>query len=102
MLHGQEVIVRIAHRGHVNKLLRGLVLGDGPAPALGTPIFNPETGREAGRITSVAASPLVGRAIALGYVRRELAPGAAVRVGAADGAEATVSDLPFAAGGTGG
>ncbi|HET6764970.1 MAG TPA: glycine cleavage T C-terminal barrel domain-containing protein [Longimicrobiaceae bacterium] len=99
---GQEVIVRIAHRGHVNRLLRGLLLGDVPTPDIGTPLFNPETGREAGRITSVAVSPRMGQTIALGYVRRELAPDAAVRVGAADGAEATVSALPFGADGTGG
>jgi folate-binding protein YgfZ len=92
---GQEVIVRIAHRGHVNRLLRGLLLGDSPSPAAGTPLFNPETGREAGRITSVAVSPLMGQTIALGFVRREIAPGAVVRVGSADGAEATVSELPF-------
>ena len=92
---GQEVIVRIAHRGHVNKHLRGLLLGDAPAPAIGTRLVNPETGKDAGWLTSVAFSPMLGQTVALGYVRREVAPGAAVRVGAAEGAAATVVRLPF-------
>jgi folate-binding protein YgfZ len=93
---GQEVIIRIAHRGHVNKHLRGLLLGDAPAPAAGASIVNPENGREAGRVTSAAFSPLLGQTVALGYVRRELEPGATVRVGSADGPPATVAKLPFA------
>ena len=92
---GQEVIVRIAHRGHVNRHLRGLLLGDAPAPEPGTRLFHPETGREVGRITSTAASPRREETVALGYVRRELGPGDAVRVGAPDGAGAAVVALPF-------
>jgi folate-binding protein YgfZ len=92
---GQEVIVRIAHRGHVNRHLRGLRLGHAPAPAPGTPLFHPETGREVGRITSVAASPLLGETVALGFVRRELGPGSTVRTGAPDGGSAEVVALPF-------
>jgi folate-binding protein YgfZ len=91
---GQEVIVRIAHRGHVNRHLRGLRLG-AAAPAAGTPLFHPDTGREVGRITSTAFSPLLGETVALGYVRRELGPGDAVRVGAADGERAWIVELPF-------
>jgi len=92
---GQEVIIRIAHRGHVNKHLRGLLLGDAPAPATGTRLINPETGKDAGWLTSVAHSPMLGQTVALGYVRREVEPGAAVRVGTAEGAPATVARLPF-------
>ena len=92
---GQEVIVRIAHRGHVNRHLRGFLLGDGPAPAVGTPIFRADTGKEAGRLTSVAFSPMMGQAVALGYARRELEPGAEVLIGAADGPAAKVVRLPF-------
>ncbi len=92
---GQEVIVRIAHRGHVNRHLRGLRLGGLAAPVRGTPLFHPETGREVGRITSTAFSPLLGETVALGYVRRELGPGDAVRVGSADGESAAVVELPF-------
>jgi folate-binding protein YgfZ len=96
---GQEVIVRIAHRGHVNRLLRGLRLGDAPAPARGTPLFHPETGKQVGFVGTAAASPLMGETVALGFVRRELEPGATVRMGAADGRQATVAALPFAAAG---
>ena len=92
---GQEVIVRIAHRGHVNRHLRGLRLGALAAPAPGTPLFHPETGREVGRVTSTARSPLLAETVALGYVRRELAPGDAVRVGSAEGPRAAVVELPF-------
>ncbi|HET7232957.1 MAG TPA: glycine cleavage T C-terminal barrel domain-containing protein [Longimicrobium sp.] len=92
---GQEVIIRIAHRGHVNKHLRGLLLGDAPAPQIGTRLINAETGKDAGWLTSVAFSPMLGQTVALGYVRREVEPGATVRVGAAEGAAATVARLPF-------
>ncbi len=92
---GQEVIVRIAHRGHVNRHLRGLRLGGLPAPAAGTRLFHPETGKEVGRITSVAFSPLLGETVALGYVRRELGPGDVVRVADPEGESATVAALPF-------
>ncbi|MDP9348761.1 MAG: hypothetical protein M3P24_06425, partial [Gemmatimonadota bacterium] len=85
---GQEVIVRIAHRGHVNRHLRGLRLGAAPAPVPGTPLFHPETAKEVGRITSVAASPLLGETVGLGFVRRELAPGSTVRVGGPDAGSA--------------
>lgn len=92
---GQEVIVRIAHRGHVNKHLRGLLLGDAPAPVIGTRLIHPESGKDVGWLTSVAFSPMLGQTVALGYVRREVEPGAAVRAGTVDGAQATVARLPF-------
>jgi tRNA-modifying protein YgfZ len=93
---GQEVIVRIAHRGHVNRHLRGLVLPDGPTPARGTPIFNPVTGKQGGWVTTAVVSPRLGVPIALAYVRREIEPGGTVRVGSAEGEEARVVNLPFA------
>jgi folate-binding protein YgfZ len=92
---GQEVIVRIAHRGHVNRLLRGLLLGEAPAPAPRTPLFHPDSGKEIGWTTSAAFSPRLGQTVALGYVRREVEPGGAVRVGPAEGTTATVVALPF-------
>jgi folate-binding protein YgfZ len=94
---GQEVIVRIAHRGHVNRQLRGLRLGESASPSQGTPLFAAEGGKEVGRITSAARSPLLGESVALGYVRREVEPGQRVRLGSPEGPEATVSTLPFAA-----
>jgi folate-binding protein YgfZ len=92
---GQEVIIRIAHRGHVNRHLRGLLLGDAPAPDTGTRLFSPETGKDVGWITSVARSPMLAQTIALGYVRREVEPGGTVRAGSAEGPAAAVVRLPF-------
>ena len=94
---GQEVIVRIAHRGHVNRHLRGLLLGEAPAPAARAPLVNPQTGKEVGWTTSAAFSPRLGQTVAMGYVRREIEPGAEVRIGAADGVSARVVGLPFEA-----
>jgi folate-binding protein YgfZ len=92
---GQEVIIRIAHRGHVNRHLRGLRLGDAAAPAFRTPLFHPESGKEIGWTTSTAVSPRMGGPVSLGYVRRELGPGDTVKVGGPDGDEAEVTGLPF-------
>lgn len=90
---GQEVIVRIRDRGHVNRHLRGLRF-EGSAPASGTSLFAPEIRgeRAAGRVTSSVRSPRMG-AIGLGYVRREVETGDRVRVGAPDGPPAEVCAL---------
>jgi folate-binding protein YgfZ len=92
---GQEVIIRILHRGHVNRHLRGLRLVSGAAAA-GQELFHPEIrpGKPVGTVTSAASSPRLG-AIALGYVRREIEPGATVHVGSPDGPPAAVVELPF-------
>jgi folate-binding protein YgfZ len=68
---GQEVIVRIRDRGHVNKHLRRLVLGDVPTPPAGTELFSAEEPAKAvGWITSAVQSPRHGGVLALAYVRR--------------------------------
>ena len=68
---GQEVIVRIRDRGHVNRHLRRLLLGDVPAPEPGTELFAPGGGDKAvGWITSAVVSPREGGVVALAYVRR--------------------------------
>lgn len=84
---GQEIIARLHARGHANRLLRGILLPpDSPVPHAGAtlhaPEHGPDAGREIGRITSAAASPLFGGcALALGFVRREFVePGTAVAV----------------------
>jgi len=87
---GQEVVARLVHRGHVNRHLRGLRLSDGYLPQRGQPIQFGD--KDVGSVTSAARSPLLG-AFALGYVRREVEPGAAVTV---EGHNATVEELPFA------
>ena len=92
---GQEVIIRIAHRGHVNRHLRGLLLGDAPAPEVRTPLLHPESGKQIGWTTSAAYSPLMNQTVALGYVRREVQPGDQVTLGST---RAAVAELPFHAG----
>lgn len=89
---GQEVIIRILHRGHVNRHLRGLLLGNAPVPELDAPIAHGPDGKIVGKITSACVSPMLQQTIALGYVRREVAPGETVSVG---GVTASVVELPF-------
>ena len=88
---GQEVIVRIRDRGHVNKTLRGLHLGDGPAPGSEADLFH--DGAVVGRVTSAVDSPRYQSGLALGYVRREVLPGGVVAVGSVDGPLASVREL---------
>jgi folate-binding protein YgfZ len=92
---GQEVIIRIRDRGHVNRHLRRLRLGDAPTPAAGTEIWIAGRERAAGRITSAAASPRDGT-LALAYLRREAEVPGTVRLGAPDGPEVEVEALPGA------
>ena len=80
---GQEVIIRVLHRGggRVAKRLMTLTLEPGStAPEKGTPIEI--SGVQIGSITSAEYSPAQKRAVALGYIKREHAePGTAVTVG---------------------
>ena len=96
---GQEVIVRVLHRGggRVAKKLVGLTLGGSRLPCAGTKLMAAE--REVGRITSAARSPAMRCPIALGYVHRDfLEPGTALEaVLAEERAPATVTALPFVA-----
>ena len=90
---GQEVIIRVLHRGHgrVARRLVGLILDGDQAPPSGTVVRAGD--REIGHVTSSTRSPSLGRPIALGYVQRDFVePGTAVLV---DGASATVTKLPF-------
>lgn len=67
---GQEVIVRIRDRGHVNRSLRQLMLGDVPAPHRGAELFVDGSDTPVGRITSAVQSPRFGQTVALAYVKR--------------------------------
>jgi tRNA-modifying protein YgfZ len=74
---GQEVIIRVMHRGHgrVARRLVSIVVIDGTVPARGSKIQLGD--RVVGEITSATASPKLGTALALAYVQREHAvPGA--------------------------
>ncbi len=68
---GQEVIVRIRDRGHVNRHLHKLVLGDVPTPVGGTELLAADgSGKVVGRITSAVESPRYAGVVALAYVAR--------------------------------
>jgi len=95
---GQEVIVRVMHRGHgrVAKRLVGLRLSKGVLPEPGSVIVG--NGREIGQITSAVWSPLLESGIALGYVHRDFAAVGTtvlVRLPQDETLQAEVSDLPF-------
>ncbi len=73
---GQEVIVRVLHRGHgrvARKLVRLTieVPSEADLPPAGASIA--KGGEDIGRLTSVAWSPRFGKGVALGYVRRDFA-----------------------------
>lgn len=89
---GQEIIVRIKHRGHVAKKLTGLRFETDQILEAGSVIKS--TGdKEIGRVTSAVFSPKLQTTIGLGYVRYEqLAPGTPVVV---NGLPATTHELPF-------
>lgn len=87
---GQEVVERVAARGHVNRRRVGLRFAGEPVVAR-TALYAGE--QEVGWVTSSVHSPRLGRTIGMGYVRREhLAPGTVLRAGAA---EVVVAALPF-------
>ncbi len=94
---GQEVIIRVLHRGHgrVARKLVGLTFAaDAAVPGPGTVLRVDD--KDIGAITSSAFSPACGRPVALGYVKRDfIEPGTAVVT--ADGAAAQVAALPFVA-----
>jgi len=88
---GQEVVERVAARGHVNRRLCGLLIDGDTVPAPGTALHAAE--REAGYVTSAARSFALDRIVALGYVQRAFwDPGSELD---AAGSRATVSPLPF-------
>jgi folate-binding protein YgfZ len=87
---GQEIVERVRSRGHVNRRLTGLAFGGSEPPQHGAALTvaptastaapaasstaatnAPTTGADAGLVTSAAFSPLLGRTIGMGYVRRE-------------------------------
>jgi folate-binding protein YgfZ len=73
---GQEVVARVHFRGHVNRLLSGIEFGT-TLPASGAELHTDE-GKEVGWVTSAVESPEYGL-IGLGYIRREVATGVALR-----------------------
>ncbi|MQA30566.1 MAG: aminomethyl transferase family protein [Luteitalea sp.] len=90
---GQEVIIRVLHRGHgrVARKLVGLTFEAGALPAAGSRLQ--ADGKDVGNVTSCAWSPALGRSIGLGYVHRDfVAPGTDLTAGAIT---ARVAAVPF-------
>jgi folate-binding protein YgfZ len=90
---GQEVIIRVLHRGHgrVARKLVGLSFQGDHVPVAGSPVT--ADAREIGRVTSSAWSPMLLHPIAFAYVHRDFVP-PGTRV-TADDVGAEVVTLPF-------
>jgi len=88
---GQEIVERVRSRGHVNRRLTGLAFAAATPPEPESKLM--ADGAEAGSVTSSAFSPLLGRPIGFGYVRREFGSvGTKLRCGET---AAEVIELPF-------
>jgi folate-binding protein YgfZ len=94
---GQEVIIRVLHRGHgrVARKLVGLSIEGPQVPVVDAPIQSGAELHDIGRVTSAVWSPVLRRVIALGYVHRDAATAGTQLLLA--GAPAVVTALPFVA-----
>lgn len=94
---GQEVVERIAARGHVNRSLTGLVIDGDALPAHRARLLAEE--HEVGYVTSAVRSEALERPIALAMVQNKYsAPGGRVAIDTGSGiTSATVAPPPFAA-----
>jgi folate-binding protein YgfZ len=92
---GQEIIVRIRHRGHVAKKITGLTFPGTIEIENGARILSLDD-KEVGRVTSSTFSPALNQTIALGYVKYDYRePGTGLQVLNVRG---VVTDLPFVPG----
>jgi folate-binding Fe-S cluster repair protein YgfZ len=92
---GQEIIVRIKHRGHVAKKITGLTFPDRIEIESGAKILAVDE-KEIGRVTSSTFSPTLNQTLALGYVKydyREAGTGVQVL-----NVKGVVADLAFVRG----
>ena len=94
---GQEVIVRVVHRGHgrVARRLVGMVAAGNIVPAHGDRVVAAD--KDIGMVTSAAASIALLAPIALGYVQRDFTtPGTPVSIVHLDGhLAAKIVETPF-------
>jgi len=93
---GQEVVARVHFRGHVNRHLRGLRSGTDDPPPTGAQLID-DGGNHVGDVRSSVVSPRLG-GLAIGMVRREVAPGAALKAKWETGGgerRVEVTTLPF-------
>ena len=92
---GQEVVARVHFRGHVNRHLRGLRSAALEGPPTGAQLID-ASGNHVGDIRSSVSSPRLG-GIALGMVRREIAPGTSLTAKWEGGeGRVDVTVIPFA------
>jgi len=91
---GQEVVARVHFRGHVNRHMRGLRSGNDDPPPTGAQLID-DGGNHVGDVRSSVVSPRLG-GLAIGMVRREVAPGAALKAKWETGERRVeVTALPF-------
>jgi aminomethyltransferase len=77
---GQEIVERVRSRGLVHRLLAGVEIDSTEVPAPDTRLSQGEE-ENAGKMTSAAFSPALGKVVGMAYLRRELAePGTALNV----------------------
>ena len=97
---GQEIIVRIKHRGHVAKKLIGMILGGNVELKRDAKVLSTDD-KEIGRLTSSTFSPRLDRTVALGYLKYDyLAPGTQMKVHVDETEFAgEVAELPLIRGG---
>jgi folate-binding Fe-S cluster repair protein YgfZ len=94
---GQEIIARIHFRGHVAKVMRGVVFDedgwDLTESSAGSELLS-EDGKQAGRITSICRSPGLGKIIALAMVRYDYREAGTVLF-TSTGRSCVVTELPL-------
>lgn len=94
---GQEIVARIHFRGHVAKMMRGLVFADevkDPMELVDDEILLSPDGKQGGRVTSLSFSPGMDRLIALATIRYEFRESGTELV-TSKGRKCVVSGLPF-------
>ncbi len=94
---GQETVARVHFRGHANRYLAGLALEREPASL---PLEILHAGEPVGRLSSACWWEAGHAWVGLAVVRRSVKAGSVVTV--ADGAAATVRELPWEPAGPGG
>lgn len=92
---GQEVVARLVSRGHVNRVLAGMILNGANEPQTGSQLF--DGGKAAGVLTSTSWSPSRRKIVGLGYIPSlRNGPDNEFSVGTPDSTiQAKVVSLPF-------
>lgn len=87
---GQETVLRLQSRGHANRFLVPIDLGEADPPPAGSKVR--AGGAEVGHVTSAGRGPTLGRTVGIALVRREVStPGTELQI---EGRPARVADPP--------